>query len=138
MLGRSGSDGGRVESSDELVAETACAPTRRFFSRMEDSKVEKTLVCASCGAEFEPEGGPGRLTVYCSEPCRRMAEYRIRAVVRRVNANEIELRELKSGGGMMLNDEERTHRMRVLRRWIKRDNVQLRALLGAKPINGSR
>lgn len=82
--------------------------------------------CASCGAELEPKSGAGRPSVYCSEPCRRMAEFQIRALVRRLDKAEIELRGIKAGE--WCSQPER--RIRALRRWIKKDTAKLRALLG--------
>lgn len=88
--------------------------------------------CASCGAEIEPHSGPGRPSVYCSEPCRRMAEFAIRGLVRRLDKAEIQLRETKAGGWSGFDDDDRRARMRALRRWIKADSAKLRALLGVK------
>ena len=93
--------------------------------------MEKLTLCASCGAELEPHTGSGRPFVYCGEPCRRIAEYQIRALVRRLDKSEIELRSLKVDGGFY-SDEDRRKRMAALRRWIKEDTAKLRSLLGAK------
>ena len=91
--------------------------------------MEKALACASCSAELEPRSGPGRPSVYCSEGCRRFAEFRIRGIVRRIDRYEVELREVKTGTGYF-DDDERRARLRALRRWIRNDTAQLRALLG--------
>ena len=93
--------------------------------------MEKLTFCASCGADIEPRSGPGRPSVYCSDPCRRMAEFRIRGLVRRLDKSEVELRALKVGGGF-LDDDDRRRRMRALRRWIALDTARLRAFLGGK------
>jgi hypothetical protein len=44
--------------------------------------------CPSCGAAVEKGDGPGRPTVYCGKPCRRLAEFQIRTIVRRVDRAE--------------------------------------------------
>lgn len=58
-----------------------------------------------------------------------MAEFQIRALVRRLDNAEIELREVKAGTGYY-DDAERRQRVRVLRRWIAADEARLRSLLG--------
>ena len=68
--------------------------------------------------------------MYCSDTCRRLAEFQIRALLRRLDKAEIELRELKVGS-VYSDDEESRLRMSALRRWIKQDGAKLRALLGA-------
>lgn len=87
--------------------------------------------CASCSAELEPSAGPGRPNVYCSDGCRRFAEFRLRSLTRRMAANEIELREVRAGFGRYFSDVDRKKRVRVLKRWLAQDEVTLRALLGA-------
>ena len=96
--------------------------------------MDKLTCCASCGADLEPRSGAGRPSAYCSETCRRMAEFAIRGLVRRLDKAEIELRELKAESGLY-DDDERRQRVRALRRWIKQDSAKLRALLGAKESN---
>jgi len=91
--------------------------------------MEKLGNCASCGIALEPHAGPGRPARYCGEPCRRYAEFQIRAIVRRLDTSERELRELKAGSGYY-DDDERRQRMRAVRRWIKQDSAKLHALLG--------
>lgn len=62
-----------------------------------------------------------------------MAEFRIRALVRRIERAELELREISVRDAMLDEDVRcaRRSRRRVLRRWIRDDSVALRALLGA-------
>jgi hypothetical protein len=89
--------------------------------------------CAVCGADLEPRSGPGRPPRYCGEACRRIAEFKLRALVRRIERQEIELRELAVRDGSLGDEErsERRSRRRVLRRWLEADNRALRALLGS-------
>jgi hypothetical protein len=94
------------------------------------------MTCASCGTELEPRTGPGRPAVYCSDGCRRFAEYKLRSLSRRIDKLEIELRELKAGDGYY-DDDERRLRIRSVRRWIKQDSAELRALLGGNNQNAS-
>lgn len=109
-------------------------PMRGFFSLFDvQVGVEKLSPCPSCGAALPPhEGGPGRPAVYCSEPCRRLAEFRIRALCRRIEKYELEQREVKAGNHSYYEQEDYDRRLRALRTWIKRDNATLRALLGGK------
>lgn len=86
--------------------------------------------CAACDAELEQTAGPGRPKLYCSEPCRRLIEFRIRALARRLEKYELHQRDIKAGIGPYLDDEERQRRLRALRRWIKLDTASLRSLLG--------
>ena len=88
------------------------------------------LACASCGAALEPSPGPGRPKTYCSEACRRVAEFQIRGIVRRLEKYELELRELK----VHTNHWDlpwRGRRMRALKRWIETDTAKLREILCA-------
>ena len=38
--------------------------------------------CVSCGGKLPKQAGSGRPRRYCSEPCRRLAEYEVRRVSR--------------------------------------------------------
>ena len=90
--------------------------------------------CASCGTPLEPRDGPGRPSVYCSEGCRRLAEFRLRAIVKRLDAAELELRRVsaeRSGFGA-LRGSERRRRVQTLKRWIAEDLAKMRSLLGVK------
>jgi hypothetical protein len=95
--------------------------------------LEKLTACASCGTALEERSGPGRRATYCGEPCRRMAEFQIRGLVRRIDRAEIEVRELTEKVRDR-EDYDRIHwlrRLRVVRRWLADDQAKLRALLGA-------
>lgn len=87
------------------------------------------LTCPSCGADVEPSTGPGRPRVYCGETCRRTAEFRIRALAKRIDVNEVDLRDLEAGGGFW-SPVERRQRVRFLKQWLTADGAELRALLG--------
>lgn len=94
--------------------------------------------CPSCGAAVEQRTGAGRPAVYCGEACRRLAEYEIRALVRRIDRAELELRELGNGGHHarsghrgFLSPEERAARTRALHGWLAEDRARLRSLLGS-------
>ena len=91
------------------------------------------MTCPSCGADVEQTTGPGRPRIYCSETCRRVAEFRIRALGRRLDKNEVDLRELQGGTGF-LSDDERRARLRMIKVWLAADYVELRALLGQTPV----
>lgn len=95
------------------------------------------MTCARCRATFEREPGPGRLPAYCGLVCRRLAEYEIRRLDRRIAGYEIELRGLKYDGPDDYQDEERERlkRMRALRKWIADDEARLRDLVAASQIN---
>ena len=96
-------------------------------------KLTESTLCPSCGAGVEPVLGAGRPRIYCSETCRRTAEFRIRALGRRLDKNEVELRELQGGTGFW-SDDERRQRVRLLKAWLKADTEEFRALLGQKPV----
>ena len=96
-------------------------------------KLTESTLCPSCGAGVEPVLGAGRPRVYCSETCRRTAEFRIRALGRRLDKNEVELRELQGGSGFW-SDDERRARLRMIKVWLAADYVELRALLGQTPV----
>lgn len=91
--------------------------------------LKEATLCPSCGAEVEPSTGVGRPRVYCGETCRRVAEFRIRALSKRLDKNEVELRELQGGGGFW-SDDERRKRVRLLKAWLAEDRAELAKLLG--------
>ena len=91
------------------------------------------MTCAKCGSAIERTPGPGRPPSYCSDLCKRLVEYEVRRIDRRLSGYEIELRGLKYDGPDWDEEAEgeRQKRMRALRRWIQGDEVRLRELLGA-------
>jgi len=91
-----------------------------------------TLTCAKCGTPIERQLGAGRPPTYCGDLCKRLIEYEIRRVDRRLAAYELEERELKAAPADWPDDEEqRRTRLRVVRRWIRIDEDRLRELVGA-------
>jgi hypothetical protein len=91
---------------------------------------EKLTTCATCGTPLEPREGPGRPSVYCGEPCRRAAEYRLRSLAKRIDSTELELRRLLAERPGFGNPDERRRRVRLLRKWIAEDTAKMHALLG--------
>lgn len=100
--------------------------------------------CIKCGSPLAPKAGTGRPAIYCGESCRRLVEYEIRRLDRRIAGYELELRGLRYDGPDDFDDTERQKRMRALRRWITEDEARLLALLsgaggraGADQSNGA-
>lgn len=94
--------------------------------------------CATCGTPLEPREGPGRPSTYCGEPCRRLAEYRLRSLAKRIDAGEMQLRRLLAERGYG-DPEERRRRVCQLRAWIAADTAKMRELLGAPvPVKSKR
>jgi hypothetical protein len=91
------------------------------------------LTCASCGGPLEQHSGPGRPSTYCGEGCRRIAEFRIRALTRRIDRTEVEIRELefKARDREAWDRDAWLRRLRALRGWLADDRETLRALLDA-------
>jgi hypothetical protein len=92
---------------------------------------EKLMRCAACGTGLEQKSGAGRPAVYCSDACRRFSEFQIRALVRRIDKYQIELRELKAGSWHYSADERR-ERLTDVRGWVRKDTARLRVLLGGR------
>lgn len=91
-----------------------------------------TLACVKCGGAIERKPGPGRPPSYCSELCKRLVEYEVRRLDRRLAGYALELRGLRYDGPAHFDDDEaeRLKRMRALRRWIDVDERRLRVLIG--------
>ncbi|KAB2868478.1 MAG: hypothetical protein IT503_14370 [Burkholderiaceae bacterium] len=89
--------------------------------------------CVKCGNLFEREPGPGRPAAYCGATCRRLVEFEIRRLDRRIAAYELEQRALKydGPGDDEWNERERQRRMRALRKWLAADEARLRELVAA-------
>jgi len=51
------------------------------------------LTCIKCGSLFEPSFGPGRPARYCSYVCKRLVEFELRRIDRRLAAYHEQLRE---------------------------------------------
>ena len=91
---------------------------------------EKPRSCVKCGGLLEAADGPGRPATYCSTTCRRLAEFEIRRIDRRLAAYELERRELKAEGPDPCDDDARQRRLRALRKWAAADERRLRELVG--------
>ena len=89
------------------------------------------MTCAKCGSIFERQPGPGRPPAYCGDLCKRLVEYEVRRIDRRLGAYELEQRELKAEGTAWRDDSDRQKRLRALRRWIRMDEDRLGELLAA-------
>lgn len=89
------------------------------------------LTCIKCGTAIERAPGAGRPPRYCGDACKRLVEYEIRRLDRRLAGYELEQRGLKYDGTAQWDDEEeeRQKRMRALRKWIRQDEARLRFLL---------
>lgn len=52
--------------------------------------------CVQCGDPLRPRrGGPGRPARYCSELCRRVGEYELRRLLRRLERADVEVEDLE-------------------------------------------
>jgi|CXWK01.1.fsa_nt_gi hypothetical protein len=93
-----------------------------------------TTHCLKCRAPLAPHTGPGRPASYCGSACRRLAEYEIRRIDRRLADYVLKLREAQADRepyGVDTDHLGRTKRQRVadLRKWIAEDEDRLRALV---------
>lgn len=90
------------------------------------------LTCAKCKAAIEPRPGPGRPPTYCSDACKRLIEFELRRIDRRLAKYESDRRELLYDGPYddSWDEAERKKRLRALRRWIDEDEARLRQLAG--------
>jgi hypothetical protein len=83
-----------------------------------------------------PAAGPGRPPTYCGESCRRLVEYEIRRLDRRLGAYELELRE-ELADRTPAEDawidklgRTRTQRINDLKKWMAADSARLHELVG--------
>jgi hypothetical protein len=99
------------------------------------SEAKLTPTCLKCGAELERAAGPGRPPSYCGATCKRLVEYEIRRLDRRLADYEFQLREEQADR----NDpaawidnlgRTRTQRINDLRKWVAADEARLRELIG--------
>lgn len=91
--------------------------------------------CIKCGAALAPASGPGRPPTYCGTVCRRLVEYEIRRLDRRLGNYEFQLREEQADRNeidFFVDNlgRNRTQRIRDLKKWIKADRARLRELCG--------
>jgi len=89
------------------------------------------LTCAKCGGPIERTPGPGRAPTYCGDLCKRLIEYELRRLDRRLATYELEQREIKVNAEDWPDENDRQKRLRALRRWIRQDEDRLRELIGA-------
>ena len=93
------------------------------------------LTCIKCGSLFEPSFGPGRPARYCSYVCKRLVEFELRRIDRRLAAYHEQLREEQADRAAAsvawIDNLSRTRAQRIgdLRRWIDEDEKRLRALV---------
>ena len=76
--------------------------------------------------------GRGRPALYCTTACRRISEYRLNRLLRRIERCEIEIRELQAGlygEYYRLDPDVRRARLRRVRKWLKADHEALRTLV---------
>jgi hypothetical protein len=95
------------------------------------------LTCARCGVEIARTDGRGRPARYCGEGCKRLTEFELRRLDRRLAGYHFELREEladRTPAAQAWTDNlnrTRAQRIRDLRRWIAEDEARLRELVGA-------
>ena len=97
---------------------------------------EKPTTCAKCGTALAPYVGTGRPSAYCGEVCRRLAEYEIKRIDRRLAQDQLQLREEladRNEPDAWIDNLGRNRRQRIgdLRKWIKADEARLRELVGS-------
>jgi len=98
--------------------------------------VAKPLTCLRCGTALGDGPPTGRPPRYCGDLCKRLTEYEVRRLDRRLSGYEIELREeladRTAAADAWIDKLGRSRAQRIgdLRRWIKADTERLRALLG--------
>lgn len=90
--------------------------------------------CTKCGAPLEAVPGPGRPSNYCGTTCRRLVEYEIRRLDRRIAGYEFQLREEqadRNAPAAWIDNLGRTRTQRIndLRKWVRADEQRLRELI---------
>lgn len=96
--------------------------------------VTKSLNCAKCGMPIEHDGGPGRPPTYCSATCKRLVEFELRRLDRRLANYALELREeladrLPARRWVDNLGRDRDQRIADLKTWIAADEERLAQLL---------
>ena len=92
-------------------------------------------VCVKCGTQLERAPGPGRPSRFCSQVCKRLVEFELRRIDRRLAGHYEELREERADRTPALEawvdklGRTRTQRIGDLRRWIAEDEQRLRELV---------
>lgn len=100
------------------------------------------LTCAKCGSPMQRPEGAGRPPTYCSETCRRLIEYEIRRIDRRLAKYEDQLREEhadRNAPDAWIDNlgRTRTQRLSDLRKWIREDEQRLAHLTGRQTKEGN-
>lgn len=95
----------------------------------------KAITCLKCRAPLPVRSGTGRPAVYCGETCRRLAEYEIRRLDRRLGRYEDELREEladRNPADHWIDNLGRSRPQRIndLKKWIAADEQRLREITG--------
>lgn len=67
--------------------------------------------------------------------CKRLVEFELRRLDRRLEKYALEQREVKANPEDWPDEEERQKRLRALRRWIRQDEERMRELIGASRNN---
>src|SRR5262245_54118396 len=98
------------------------------------------LRCVKCGSPLERASGAGRPPTYCGDACKRLVEYEVRRIDRRLSKYEDELREEqadRNGADHRIDNLGRTRTQRIndLRKWIQADEERLAQLLGNRKSN---
>ncbi len=97
--------------------------------------VAKPLACLRCTAALPEGASTGRPARYCSDTCKRLVEYEVRRLDRRIAGYELELREELAdrapAADAWVDTLSRTRAQRIgdLRKWIKTDTERLHQLL---------
>ena len=105
--------------------------------------VEKPVACLKCGTPLPERVGTGRPSLYCGATCRRLAEFEIRRVDRRLAGYGVELREeladRASAADACVDKLTRTRIQRIndLKKWIAADEQRLRELAGGHLCEGT-
>jgi predicted nucleic acid-binding Zn ribbon protein len=97
--------------------------------------VAKPNCCVRCSAPLPEAADTGRPARYCGDSCKRLVEYEVRRLDRRIAAYELELREELAdrapAAEAWIDNLSRTRAQRIndLRRWIDTDTERLQMLL---------
>src|SRR5262245_37500217 len=92
--------------------------------------------CLKCGAILDRPSGPGRPARYCSDACKRLVEFELRRLDRRLASYYDQLREERAdrtpASEAFVDNLGRTRAQRIgdLRKWIAADERRLRDLVG--------
>lgn len=97
-----------------------------------------TLTCIRCAADLPEPAATGRPARYCGDTCKRLAEYEVRRLDRRIAGYEFQLREELAdrtpAAEAWIDNLGRTRAQRIndLRKWIKTDTERMQQLLAGQ------